>query len=68
HGDCWLQIPNETPLALHEGDLVVLPHNATHLITHSPEIPLDSTPRNTPAQEINGPSVTLICGTVSFNQ
>jgi thiosulfate/3-mercaptopyruvate sulfurtransferase len=68
HGDCWLHIPNETPLALHEGDLVVLPHNATHLIANSPESPLESTPRNTPAEEISGPTVTLICGTVSFNQ
>jgi len=68
HGDCWLHLPHKKPVALHERDLVVLPHNAPHLITNSPEIPSAETPRNTPADVICGPSVTLICGTATFNQ
>jgi thiosulfate/3-mercaptopyruvate sulfurtransferase len=68
HGDCWLHLPHTKPVALQEKDLVVLPHNATHLITSSAEPPAEDTPRNTPADVISGPSVTLICGTVEFSQ
>jgi thiosulfate/3-mercaptopyruvate sulfurtransferase len=71
-GDCWLHLPEgvggAAPVPLHEGDLLVLPHNAYHLITHSPEPPAEQTPRNTPATELSGPSATLICGTVAFSQ
>ena len=68
HGDCWLHRPNTEPIALHENDLLVLPHNAPHLVCPSSEKPSNSAPRNTPAEEITGPSVTLICGTVTFSQ
>jgi thiosulfate/3-mercaptopyruvate sulfurtransferase len=68
HGGCWLHRPNAEPIALCENDLLVLPHNAPHLVSPSPEPPKDSAPRNTPAEEIVGPSVTLICGTVAFSQ
>jgi thiosulfate/3-mercaptopyruvate sulfurtransferase len=68
HGECWLHLPHDKPVAIHERDLVVLPHNAPHLITNSPETPSAETPRNTPADVICGPSVTLICGTATFNQ
>jgi thiosulfate/3-mercaptopyruvate sulfurtransferase len=68
HGDCWLHLPHANSVALHEGDLVVLPHNATHMITNSPQAPRPETPRNSPAEVVSGPSVTLICGTVKFSQ
>ena len=68
HGDCWLHRPNVEPIALHKKDLVVLPHNAPHLVSPSPEPPGDDAPRNTPSEQIIGPSVTLICGTVTFSQ
>ena len=67
HGDCWLHLPHTKPVALQEKDLVVLPHNATHLITPSAEPPAEDTPRNAPAGVISVPSVTLICGTVEFS-
>jgi AraC-like DNA-binding protein len=72
HGNCWLHLPADVgearPIPLHEGDLLVLPNNAYHLITYSPEPPADHIPRNTPADEVSGPSATLICGTVTFSQ
>jgi thiosulfate/3-mercaptopyruvate sulfurtransferase len=68
HGDSWLHLPHQKPIPLKARDLVVLPHNAPHLITNSPEAPRSETPRNTPADEVFGPSVTLICGKVSFSQ
>lgn len=68
NGDCWLHRPDTEPIALHENDLLVLPHNAPHLVSPTPEPPRDDVPRNTPAEEIVGPSVTLICGKVAFSQ
>jgi|GEM_PF-62487 len=68
HGNCWLHLPRKKPVSLNERDLVVLPHNAPHLITNSSEDPSPDTPRNTPADVVCGPSVTLICGTAVFNQ
>lgn len=68
HGNCWLQLPNKAAIPLHERDLLVLPRNAPHFITNGPEPAKPETPRNTPAEVICGPSVTLICGTVNFSQ
>ncbi|MEH6551742.1 MAG: cupin domain-containing protein [Pseudomonadales bacterium] len=68
HGDCWLHLADREPVALHEKDLLVLPHNASHLLTNSPNPPRPDTPRNTPAEVISGTTVTLICGTVDFSQ
>ena len=67
-GECWLHLPHVEPISLNQRDLVFLPHNAPHLITSSPNKPDDATPRNTPAEEISGPSVSLICGKLSFSQ
>jgi thiosulfate/3-mercaptopyruvate sulfurtransferase len=68
HGGCWLHLPHAKPIELRENDLLVLPHNAPHLVSPSAEPPKDETPRNTPADEVSGPSATLICGTVTFGQ
>jgi thiosulfate/3-mercaptopyruvate sulfurtransferase len=68
HGDSWLHLPHQNPIPLKEKDLVVLPHNAPHMITNSQDPPRPETPRNTPSNEAFGPTVTLICGKVSFNQ
>lgn len=72
-GDCWLHLPAgidaaPAPIPLHERDLLVLPNNAYHLITYSPDPPGDDVPRNAPADVVSGPSATLICGTVKFSQ
>ena len=72
-GNCWLHLPRgidgaAAPIPLRERDLLVLPNNAYHLITYSPDPPQDQTPRNTPAEVVSGPSATLICGTVTFSQ
>ena len=37
HGDCWFRLPGlSEPQQLHEGDVVVLPHDAKHLLLSSP--------------------------------
>jgi thiosulfate/3-mercaptopyruvate sulfurtransferase len=68
HGDCWLHLPGRDAISLHERDLLVLPHNAPHYITNSPVNPGPDVPRNTPASEISGPSVSLVCGKMCFSQ
>jgi thiosulfate/3-mercaptopyruvate sulfurtransferase len=68
HGNCWLHLPKRDAIALHERDLVVLPHNAPHYITNSPSTPDPNVARNTPATEISGPSVSLVCGQMCFSQ
>lgn len=38
HGDGWLRMPGlQQPLPLHEGDVVVLPHDSSHLILSAPD-------------------------------
>ena len=40
HGDCWFRLPRmDAPQALHEGDVVVLPHDAAHLLVSAPDLP-----------------------------
>jgi AraC-like DNA-binding protein len=40
HGDCWFQLPGlSAPLQLYEGDVVVLPHDAAHLLLSAPTLP-----------------------------
>ena len=75
HGDCWLRVPDSpTPLALHEGDLVICLRNPPHFVTPSSAYPADDLPRNSPASDlipgddVQGESTTLICGKCEFLQ
>lgn len=75
HGDCWLRVPDSsTPLALHEGDLVICLRNPPHFVTPSSAYPADDLPRNSPASDLipgddtQGESTTLICGKCEFLQ
>ena len=37
HGDGWLRMPGlKEPLPLHQGDVLVLPHDSTHLLLSAP--------------------------------
>ncbi|MBI3899293.1 MAG: AraC family transcriptional regulator [Gammaproteobacteria bacterium] len=39
HGECWFRLPGmDTPLRLQQGDVVVLPHDAPHLLASAPDI------------------------------
>jgi thiosulfate/3-mercaptopyruvate sulfurtransferase len=67
-GKCWLHLPAETPISLNPGDLIFLPRNAPHLLCESAEPPREETPRNEPAEQVSGPSTTLICGRVDFSE
>ncbi len=70
HGDCWLRVPDsDTPLALHEGDLVICLRNPPHFVTPSSAYPADDLARNSPASDdVQGESTTLICGKCEFLQ
>lgn len=40
HGDCWFRLPGlNEPIHLSAGDVVVLPHDAAHLLTSSSDLP-----------------------------
>jgi len=40
HGDCWFRLPGlDEPQQLYEGDVVVLPHDAKHLLLSAPGLP-----------------------------
>ena len=70
HGDCWLRVPDsDTPLALHEGDLVICLRNPPHFVTPGSAYPADDLARNSPASDdVEGESTTLICGKCEFLQ
>ena len=41
HGDCWFRLPGlSEPQRLYEGDIVVLPHDASHLLISAPDSPI----------------------------
>jgi len=40
HGDCWLHLPKDNvPIQLRNGDIVVFPHDAAHVIGSSKDKP-----------------------------
>jgi AraC-like DNA-binding protein len=66
HGESWLRLPGmNEPLRLREGDVVVLPHDAPHLLTSAPDLAAEygriSMPQTT-AFDRNGPGTALVCG------
>lgn len=66
HGDCWLQLPghNESH-PLHEGDVVVLPHDAKHLLLSAPDLPAEYGVISKPHQIAHNraqPGTALFCG------
>ena len=66
HGDCWFQLPGlSEPLQLNEGDVVVLPHDATHLLLSSPTLPAQYGAISKPHQVPHNrelPGTALFCG------
>jgi len=66
HGDCWFQLPGlSEPLQLHEGDVVVLPRDAAHLLLSAPGLPAQygkiSKPHQVPHNRTQ-PGTALFCG------
>src|SRR6266481_2606639 len=35
-GDCWASVPGEPPVRLSAGDIIVLPHGDTHVLSSTP--------------------------------
>jgi len=40
-GDCWAAIVGETPLKLHRGDVILLPHGDAHVVSSAPGLRAD---------------------------
>jgi AraC family transcriptional regulator, activator of mtrCDE len=72
HGDCWFQLPGlGEPLQLNEGDVVVLPHDATHLLLSAPSLPAQYGVISKPHQLTHNraqPGTALFCGYLIVDQ
>jgi len=66
HGDCWFRLPGlSEPLQLYEGDVVVLPHDAAHLLLSAPGLPAQYGVISKPHQvrhDRDLPGTALFCG------
>jgi AraC family transcriptional activator of mtrCDE len=72
HGDCWFRLPGlNEPQQLYEGDVVVLPHDATHLLLSAPTLPAEygviSKPHQVPHNRAQ-PGTALFCGYLIVDQ
>jgi AraC family transcriptional regulator, activator of mtrCDE len=72
HGDCWFRLPGlNEPQQLYEGDVVVLPHDATHLLLSAPGLPAEygviSKPHQVPHNR-DAPGTALFCGYLIVDQ
>ncbi|WP_394753104.1 AraC family transcriptional regulator [Crenothrix sp.] len=66
HGNCWLHLPTcKIPTRLQNGDIVVFPHDAAHIIGSSEAQPdafgMQNITRQVPLDHAN-PGTALICG------
>lgn len=63
-GSCWLHTrQSDQPMQMHAGDLVVLPHDAWHMLTADPTLDGEE-PRR--ISEGDGPFTTMVCGYFDF--
>jgi len=72
HGDCWFRLPGlSEPVHLNAGDVVVLPHDAAHLLTSSSNLPAQygkiSKPHESPHNR-ESPGTALFCGFLTVDK
>jgi len=72
HGECWFQLPGlPEPQLLREGDVVVLPHDAAHLLLSAPDLPAQYGAISKPHQIAHNrelPGTALFCGYLSVDK
>jgi AraC-like DNA-binding protein len=73
-GSCWACVPGESPIQLSAGDIIVLPHGDTHVLSSTPglrrtpdmtmyRMPSDGKlPVNISMGDPNGAAVHFVCG------
>ncbi|MEF8793863.1 AraC family transcriptional regulator [Thiohalorhabdus sp.] len=66
-GQAWLHRAGQEPLALGSGELVVFPHDASHILSHSPEPP-DPSLINRIGGVGEGGATRLVCGYIEFDR
>lgn len=72
HGDCWFRLPGlREPMRLAAGDVVVLPHDAAHLLASAPDLPAQygkiSKPHEGP-HDGAAPGTALFCGYLTVDK
>mgnify|MGYP000730534014 CR=1 FL=1 len=66
-GRAWLHRPDQEPKALEGGELVVFPHDASHILSHSSEPP-DPAILNRIGGVGEGEATRLVCGYIELDQ
>ncbi|WP_437877451.1 AraC family transcriptional regulator [Sorangium sp. So ce513] len=64
-GSCWLRREGAAPVALHQGDLCLLPHGLAHELVHAPNgrsEPLERLLARRSVPATGGPMTTVVCG------
>lgn len=76
-GQCWLQVEGDQGVHMSNGDLVVIPHGASHIISDTPST--DALPLEEVLNEVayegqgplvyggDGPGCCLVCGELAFD-
>jgi AraC-like DNA-binding protein len=72
HGGCWLHLPNDkSPTYLQNGDIVVFPHDAAHIIGSSKEPPVAYGVQQITREiemDKDNPGTALICGFIEIDR
>lgn len=64
-GQAWLHFEEKDPLLLSAGDLVLFPHDASHIMASSSEVPAEED-INAELIDDGSPSTNMICGFFEF--
>lgn len=67
-GEAWLHGFSEHPQRLIAGQLVMFPHDSSHVLSDSKELPQTNKINIEAPERIEGPSTRLICGLFTFDQ
>ena len=76
-GQCWLQVEGDQGIHMSNGDLVVIPHGASHIISDAPTtdvLPLEDVLNEVAYEGLgplvyggDGPGCCLVCGELAFD-
>ena len=64
-GEAWVHFQNRDPFKLSANNLVIFPHDSSHIIANSSEIPAEDS-INAEMKDDGGPVTNMICGFFEF--
>ena len=66
-GSGWLHEPGRPPRELVAGELVVFPHDGSHILSNAPEPPVSAVVNQPPPESLVGAITGLMCGYFAFD-